>query len=267
MIKYIAGSVVDLNHSDIFTMMNEYSYAAFYGVLSNIFMKAHVSSQFRKGAYDAAIIVNDAMTQPYNNQPESSVKRIVSIINRMPQPNKKINIGIFLATDMCLFKEHTKIGLKHTVSQCWNITNSNKHKNIITLNTPPKQLDSSHNKVRYFVYNDIKDSLNNMVSVSIDYNMPIDETFNLLEKSKVHICYQGGTAWLSIAMNIPTIIIHPLNNPTEHELHLKFKLFGQELGNINILDKNRKITHVRNHPCEHHIYISDLENVLEKILK
>ena len=182
----------------------------------------------------------------------------------MKEPNNKIELGIFVTQDRGMFSSVAKIGLKHTVSHSWPMTRLSQHKDIVTVNLPPKQLKSGDNKVRYFEYKDIKAAINETVPTFVDYNTPIEDVLELLNRSKVHICYQGGTAWISVAMNIPTIIVH--TTVPSNQIHLKPKLFGQDLGNINIIENN-KINHVRSHPVEHHIHINDLAQTLKEILK
>ena len=75
-LKQIHGPQIDINQADIFTMKNEHSYAAFIGILSNIYMKAHASSIFRTQPYVAALIINSEMIKPIKNQPESSLERL-----------------------------------------------------------------------------------------------------------------------------------------------------------------------------------------------
>ena len=262
MIECVGGVDVDLNNADIFTMLDEHSYAAFIGVLSNIYMKAHASSPFRDVAYNAAIIISKSMHTKYKGQPDISSARLLKIANEMKVPDNGINLGIFMTDGSGAFDKKSKIGLKHTVSQCWPIRTSDT-KTIITANLPPKQLKSGDNKVRYFKFDDIRHAIGKNDVALIDYNTPIDSVFSSLNKSKVHICYQGGTAWLSVAMGIPTIIVHPTN--INNHLHLKTKLFGQDLGNINILENNL-ITHIRVHPAEHHTHISKLKNILSRFV-
>ena len=262
MVKQLHGPAVDINKADVFTMMNEHSYAAFVGILSNIFMKAHASSSFRDGPYQAVLVVSGSMMQPYLNQPESSFERLTTIVERMKQPNNGIELGIFLSDDG-MFSKNAKIGLKHNVSQCWPIVNSETvNKDIITINVPHAKLNTRENKLRYFQFEQIKGAIDNTPYIPLNYDTTIEQIFSSLEKSKCHICYQGGTAWLSISMGIPTIIVHPQS--TVDELHLKFKMFGQDLGNINILNNQGTIDHVRKHPAEHHINIKDLKNTIRK---
>lgn len=254
---------MDINYADVFTMKNEHSYAAFIGVLSNIYMKAHASSSFRTLPYSAALVINETMIQPYNNQPESSFDRLKAIISRMIKPKNGINLSIFLSRDD-MFSDKSKIGLKHTISHCWSLSNNFNNKNIITINLPPEQLKEGKNSVRYFKFEDFG-YINNQEKQFVDYDTPIEQVFNFFDHSIVHLCYQGGTAWISIAMGIPTIVIHPAK--IINELHQKFKLYGQDLGNINILNNQQKIDHVRIHPSEYHIQIKDLNKILKEILK
>jgi len=262
--KQLFGPDIDIDYCDVFTMKNEHSYAAFIGVLSNIYMKAHASSVFRTQPYVAALVINSQMLEPYKNQPESSLVRLKAIVSRMKKIDDGIKLGIFL-NDEGMFSDNAKIGLKHVVSQCWPINNTFNTKDFITINLPPSQLRNNENVVRYFEYSDIQKSIEDYEIQLVNYNTPISQIFDYFEKSKIHICYQGGTAWLSVAMNIPTIIVHPIR--TASEFHLKFKLFGQDLGNINILNDYDQIDHVRIHPSEHHTYIEDLEETLEKVMK
>lgn len=258
----IFGPSIDINFAEVFVMKNEHSYAAFVGILSNIYMKAHASSVFRTRPYIAALVIDEKMISPYKNQPDSSFTRIKEIINRMKQPAGRIKLGVFLSNDG-MFKENSKVGLKHTVSQCWPIERLSKSRKYITLNLPPSQLQYNENIVRYFEYDDVKKHVDNDIQL-IDYDTSINQLFDYLNQSYVHISYQGGTSWISVAMNVPTIVVHPTRIPTE--FHLKFKLFGQDLGNINVLDDNDKIEHVRLHPAEHHIHIADLKETIEKVM-
>ena len=266
---YFNGSVtnpfnINLEISDIFTMMDEHSYAAFVGVLSNIYMKAHASSPFRSTPYKAAIIISESMLAQYKGQPDTTIERLIMIAESMKEPDRQIDLGFFVTNYRGMFSDTAKIGLKHTVSQCWPMVYTPHHKDIITVNLPPKQLNSGDNKVRYFDLNHIKSAFDGTTPILLDYNTPVEYVIESLSRSKVHICYQGGTAWLSVAMNIPTIIVHPTHTHEKH--HVKFKLFGQDLGNINIID-GEMINHVRTHPYEYHTHIGDLDNTLKRILK
>lgn len=253
------GPTIELERADIFTMKNEHSYAAFIGVLSNIFMKAHASSLYRKGPYIAAILVNKAMTLPYKNQPETSETRLVSLIPHLVRPKNGIRLGVFVYEESDMFSHTAKVGLKHVVSQCWPIQTFANRRNV-SVNLPPSQLNSGSNKVRYFDRSQIRVPKN---AQFVDYSTK--NILSKLSKSKVHICYQGGTAWVSVAMSIPTIIVHPTKDIKG--FHFKPKLFGQDLGNINILDENNLITTVRQHPMEHHVHISELGNKLREFNK
>ena len=264
--KHVGGVLVDLETSDIFTMMNEYSYAAFVGVLSNIFMKAHASSMVVKTPYCAAIIVSKSMLDPYKGQPDTILNRLMKITQQMKEPARKVKIGFFVTDDRSIFGDKAKIGLKHPTSQCWPMHNESRCKDTITVNLPPPQLNRSLNKVRYFTINDIDAAIVNQQPVFMDYDTPIENLFESLSRSKAHICYQGGTAWLSVCLGIPTIIVHSTPRLSEmDDVSLKYKLFGQDVGNVNILNEN-KIDHVRVHPLEHHTHINDLKNTLRGIL-
>lgn len=260
--KHVFGSIINLNNADVFTMMNEHSYAAFVGVLSNIYMKAHASGQFRTSPYKAALVVSPSMAKPYKNQPESSLERLKFIISHLRTPQGGIEIGIFVGNSSA-FSGTSKIGLKHTVSQCWPIKREEQERELVTLNLPPPQLASGANKVRYFTRKTIDKSLSGHIVKPIDYNTPIHTVFSLLEKSKALVCYQGGTAWLGVCMGIPTIIVHPGN--VANQLHLKTKLFGQDLGNINVLNQKGMIEHVRSHPREIHVNVKDLKGALNRL--
>lgn len=263
MLKHVFGNHNDIESTDIFTLKNEHSYAAFIGILSNIFMKAHASSTFRTTPYNASLIITPSMTIPYNKQPESSLSRLKEIISRLKQPLHGINIGIFIGESKTIHK-NTKNGIKHPLSQCWPLINdSSIKKSIITINLPPKQLNKGKNKVRYFTYEDINININENIKF-IDYTTPISTVFSYLNKSKIHISYQGGTAWFSICLGIPTIIIHP-NNKVD-SFHQKYKLFGQDIGNINILDDKNKIIQVRHHPCEYHVNINNVKHTIRKFI-
>ncbi len=253
----VYGTGIDLDKADVFIMMNEHSYAAFMGVLSNIYMKAHAISSLRTSEYSAALIINESMTKPYKTQPESSLTRLKSIIARLSEPAGGINLSVYVG-DSDAFAPQSKVGLKHSVSQCWPLRKSNTPQ-IITGNASPDILNKGENIVRYAPANIIAPFVDQLM----DYGTPISEVFGALEKSKAHICYQGGTAWLSIAMNIPTFIVHPTNITNQH--HLKTKVYGQDLGNINII-QGEKIMHVRKHPHEHHVHISHLKKELQRII-
>lgn len=263
MLKLVYGTNINVENIDLFTMKDEHSYAAFIGVLSNIYMKAHASSYFRHHPYQASLIISPSMTVPYKKQPESSLVRLQTIISKMLQPSKGINLGIFVGESE-VFDNTSKVGLKHTVSQSWPLKNQQSKKDIITVNLPPKQLSKKENEVRYFTLNDIHSSLVKYQIENVDYYTSIKKLFTFLERSRVHISYQGGSAWISVCMNIPTIIVHPQQSLIP--FHLKYKLFGQDLGNINVLNKQNKIIHVRTHPCEYHVTINKLKNkILEFI--
>jgi len=230
-------------------MADEHSYAAFVGVLSNIYMKAHASSLYRVEPYRAVIVVSPSMCKPFRGQPDSALTRLQAIADRMPDPVGGIEVKFHVA-EKTMFHPSAKGGLKHTVSQAWPIGGVGPGK-YITKNPPPKVLDKGLNKVRYFTLD--------MPGKVIDYSTPIDELFARLKHSKCHVCYQGGTAWLSVCMGIPTVIVHPFK-PAEH-LHYKTKLFGQDLS-INILEGDQ-ITRVRQHPMEIHTSIEKLGAVLD----
>lgn len=257
--KQIYGPDIDIDNAEIFTFKNEYSYAAFVGVLSNIYMKAHASSIYRTEPYCAALMINTAMLDYYKNQPNSSFERLKFIISKMRVPNGGINLGIFLV-DEDMFDPSAKIGLKHSVSQCWPICNSDEKKEFITVNLPPEQLRSGDNKVRYFSCDDIRSNLMGNTQF-VDYDTPILTLFYYLDRSKLHICYQGGIAWLSICMGINTAIVHPENYV--NKIHLKHKLFGQDMGNINILNHKGLIIHPRIHPCEIHTDFKGLKKIVD----
>jgi hypothetical protein len=235
--------------ADIFTMADEYSYAAFVGVLSNIYMKAHASNLYRDKPYRAAIVVSPSMCKPFRGQPESSLVRLQAIDDRMPDPAGGIEVEFHVA-EKTMFPPSAKGGLKHTVSQAWPIEGAGAGK-YITRNPPPEVLNKGLNRVRYFTL-DVPGKV-------IDYNTPIEDLFNCLKHSKCHVCYQGGTAWLSVCMGIPTIIVHAFK-PDNH-LHYKTKLFGQDV-NINILQGD-KIIRVRRHPMEIHTSLEKLDAVLD----
>lgn len=254
--KHVYGTLIDISKADVFTMKNEHSYAAFIGVLSNIYMKAHASSPYREQPYTAALIINRSMLRSYKNESESSLDRIKAILSRMIEPAGGIILGIYVVKNE-MFSRNSKIGLKHTVSQCWPLKNNGVAK-IITGNTPPNNLSKGENIVRYFS----KQQITPYVDKFIDYSTSIENVFETLEKSKTHICYQGGTAWLSVAMNIPTIIVHPKNIPNSP--HHKSRLFGQDLGNINIIEAG-KITHVRQHPHEHHVVLKNIKQQIDNL--
>lgn len=262
--KQLHGPNIDINNADVFTMQNEYSYAAFVGVLSNIFMKAHVSSSFRSSPYNAALVISPSMTKPYKKQPESSFTRLQYVVSKMIQPAKGIKLGIFVS-ESDVFDQTTSIGLKHTVSQCWPLDMIQQEKTIITINLPPKQLVKGENKVRYFERVDLNKALTGRQVKFVDYNTPIEVLFSQLQSSKVHLSYQGGSAWISICLGVPTIVIHPQLSFTP--IHLKYKLFGQDLGNINILNKQRKVVSVRTHPQEHHTNLKNLRNKIQEVTK
>ncbi len=256
--KQIHGPEIDINNAEIFTFKSEYSYAAFTGVLSNIFMKAHASSVYISESYKAALVIDPTMLDYYKNQTNSSFERLKFLISKMKNPYGGNNLGIFLV-DEDIFDKSAKIGLKHSVSQCWPMYNSKVEKDLITVNLPPSQLKSGENKVRYFSYNDIWGSLKGNIQI-VDYDTPIKVLFDILERSKLHICYQGGTAWLSICMGIKTVIVHPKDYV--NKVHLKHKLFGQDMGNINIINNADNIVHPRMHPCEIHTDIKGLKKIV-----
>lgn len=259
MVKHIYGSHVNINYADVFTMKSEHSYAAFVGVLSNIYMKAHASSPFRSKPYPSALVISSSMMTPYKNQPESSFDRLKFIISKLRIPAGGIELGIYVANGK--FAATSKVGLKHTISQCWPIQNSTGGRLFTTVNLPPKQLQSGSNKIRYFTKKDI--GLSGQSVKFVDYDTTIKELYSFLENSRFFVGYQGGSAWLSVCMGIPTYIVH--SQHITNNLHLKFKLFGQDLGNINILDKSNNIIHVRQHPAEHHINIGDLKHTLRNL--
>lgn len=260
MLTHLHGDEVDISYSDTIFLKNEHSYAAFMGTLSNIYMKAHASSVCREEPYSAAIIIDSKMMRPFKNQPESSFERLKFIISKLKTPRGGISLGLFLSDDDIFSKDST-VGLKHTVSHCWPM-NVYSTKQIITANLPPPQLKGGKNSVRYFSANDLKSILTREVKF-VDYYNTIKQVFSHFEKSKVHICYQGGTAWLSVSAGIPTIIVHAV--PPKNDLHFKSKLFGQDLGNINILDSDNRIRHVRTHPLEYHVHINKLRELLQNL--
>jgi len=235
--------------TDIFVMANEHSYAAFVGVLSNIHMKAHVSSPYRDNPYKALIVVSPSMCEPFKGQPESSIDRLRVISARMQPPDGGIEID-FHIDDNPMFHPDSPGGLKHTVTHAWPIC-STVSGEIITKNPPPRSLDSGPNKVRYFKLD--------CPGVALDYNMPIRKVLDLLGRSKCHVSYQGGTAWLSVCMGIPTIIVHAYR-PLDH-LHYKAKLFGQDT-NINAV-RDGMVDMLRQHPMETHVTLDQLPAALD----
>ena len=141
--QLVYGENIDINKADIFTMKNEYSYAAFMGVLSTLYMKAHVSNSFRTEPYNAVLIISKSMTKPFRQQPESSLDRIQAIVSRMVEPDGGINFSIFVA-ESTQFATDAKIGLKHSVSQCWPLKNNGQSK-LITGNAPPSNINNGEN--------------------------------------------------------------------------------------------------------------------------
>ena len=237
-----------LDHRDTFVMADEHSYAAFVGVLSNIYMKAHASSPYRDEPYRALIVVSWSMNRSFRDQPECSLTRLMAINDRMKPPDGGIDLQ-FYVDDCDLIHPDAAGGLKHVVAHCWPIIGKGVGK-YVTKNPSPKALNKGPNKVRYIEF-DIPGRV-------IDYNTPITDVFATLENSKVHVCYQGGTAWLSVAMGIPTIIVHA-HKPLDH-LHYKAKLFGQDT-NINVT-RDGKIALVRRHPLEKHVTLDQLPAAL-----
>ena len=240
---------------EVFAFRNEHSYAAFIGVLSSIFMKAEISSKIRKKAYKASIIVDSKMMTPYKNQPESSFDRLVFILEKMIKPSLPVEISIFHSDDINISEEST-VGLKHPTVYSWPIRKESSESSIITGNLPPKQLSMGNNANRYFKQFPVD------VDYLLDYHTPIKVLYSTLNKSKVHLCYQGGTSWFSISMGIPTFIVHPKLDP--QHMHFKTKLFGQDLNNISYFD-GTKISNIRKHPCENHIHIKNLKQKLKGI--
>jgi hypothetical protein len=143
-----------------------------------------------------------------------------------------------------------KIGLKHSVSQAWPIVGHKKAEHV-SVNLPPKRLRTGATAVRYFEWAG--------GDVHIDYDTPIKKVFEVLSRSRAHVSYQGGSAWLSAAMGIPTLIVHPAK--AKPEIHMKSRLFGQQLGQINILEGG-KIRAVRQHPCERSVTLQGLDEAL-----
>lgn len=235
--------------SDIFTMHNEHSYAAFVGVLSNIYMKAHASAPFREGPYDAKIFCSDAMNTPYRGQPDSSVERLKAVARLMAEPYGGISLQFHIGNSCNIVG---KIGLKHSISQAWPMRGHAKSRHI-SVNLPPKRISKGPNSVRYFEWDG--------GDVYIDYDTPVKKVMDVLSHSKVHVCYQGGTAWLSVSMGIPTIIVHNADFKMRAPHNLKKRLFGQSLGQFNMLEGD-KIVAVRSHPCERHIMAHQIDSVL-----
>ena len=258
--KHIYGPPIDLNNADVFTMRNEISYAAYISVLSNIYMKAHASSPYRTEPYKAALIINSDMIEPYQNQANTPAERIIAIDERMISPEGGVSLSI-LVTDDNVFAKESKKGLKHTVSHSWPMTMPNVAKDVITLHLPPEKLGRDRN-IRYFHYDKIKPALIGHQVIQQDFKQDITDVFKIFERSKVHVCYQGGTAWLSISLGIPTIIVH--TQPNESNPHLKYRLFGQTVGTINIFEDG-KIKAVKIHPFEHHIHIKKLKAKLDEL--
>jgi hypothetical protein len=260
------GPIADFDNSEIFTMKNEHSYAAFMGVISNMCMKAHASSFLRTKPYKAVLVIDQSMTRPYNNQPESSLERLISIVKQIKRPRGGIEISIYVA-ECDMFYIHGKVGLKHTVSHMWPLKCQSTNE-IITINFPPRKLYSGENKVRYFDARDLGKKTISKIQQNIDYNWTIKDVFSILSRSKLHISYQGGTSWLSICMGIPTIIVHPnvehIYDESLHNHHQKFKIFGQELGNVNYVDAYGKIRHDRQLVNEIHTTPKRLRSLIEE---
>ena len=226
---------------DIWTLKDEHSYATFVGVLSNIYMKAHACG----GRYQATIVISPSMTVSYRDQPESSEHRLRTIAARMPQPRGGLDLSIKVSTSPVI---DGKVGLKHPNQSCWPIS-ADRQPRLLTLNMPPAGI----HKARRF------DDLGIHADIEMDYWTPVDDVLNALESSRVHVSYQGGTAWLSVAMGVPTLIVHPGN--VDDGIEHKARLFGQALGQINIL-QDGKIRVVRRHPCEQHVSAQAIKEAL-----
>ena len=251
--------------SDLFVMRNEHSYAAFCGYLSSIYVKAFLTQKITKQPYKAILYANDSMFKPFNEfQNESAVDRIKYINSKFVPLEYGINFNIVKYNQKEIFGEVEKKlqGMTHTTSQSWMIKND-ENKELITCNLPLEKWKNENRIIksgRYFSKQDIEDYI--IPDEYIDYNTPIERVFNILEKSKLHISYQGGTAWLSVLMNIPTLIVH--NNPDvdlkDVYKHLKLTTFGQDAGPINFFD-GKKIKNSLRHPSEKNVLLHQLREI------
>jgi hypothetical protein len=230
-------------------MAEEHSYASFVSVLSNAHMRAYASKPYRDGPYKANVVISPSMLKPIKGQPDSALDRLQAINDRMFMPECDVDVA-FTVAKKTMFHPDAICGLKHPTAQCWPIRKDGTA-DYITKNPSPQELARGMNKVRFF-------SLDKVPGKAVDYNTPIDELFAILDYSKCHVSYQGGTVWLSIAMGIPTIVVHAFI-PEGHQPY-KTKVFGQDI-NINVL-QDGLIMQVRQHPMEVHTTIGKLDATL-----
>jgi len=240
---------------DHFVMRNEQSYAAFCGYLSFVHMKAFIIQKDIK----SVLYADDRMFRPAYNEPESAVERIKFIKDRMVTNGFNVDLEIIKYDSMKTFAPDTKkVGMVHPTSQCWSMKKTGP-KEIVTCNLPPTTPNFMRKSIveggRQFSKGQIEEHIK--PDAYIDYHTPIQKVYDSLNKSKLHISYQGGTSWISILMGVPTIIVHNVKTP-ESKKHLQTKIYGQE-GAINYYNNNQVYTDLR-HPIERHITIERLSD-------
>ena len=249
-------------NNDIFVMRNEHSYAAFCGYLSNLYTKAFLTEKIRKAPYEATLYVDDAMLRPRGQQKECAVDRIRFLESKFFPTKYGVNLKIvpYQQEEMNLVFDPKNVGMTNTLSQCWKITHTNS-KNIVTCNLPPKKwvekTNPNHAGGRYFTQQQIEEHIT--PDTYIDYDTEIEKVYKSLSQSTLHISYQGGTAWISLMMNIPTIIVHNNMLPMKR-YQFKAKIYGQDVGTINWFD-GKNLNWSLYHPFEQHVNLSELGSV------
>lgn len=239
------------NYNDVVVMKNEQSYAAFMGYLSNMMIRAKTAASITGiNEYAAVIMVDEKMTRPYKDQPNTACERIHALFQRMNTGN-----GLYVTLTFYQYKEHQYQGAtpKHTVSHLFPMYRFTVDRNMMTLNESPITLRGPDNQIRQFSWGE------KFKGVKIDYYTEIHEVLDMLDRSKAHFCYQGGTAWISIAMGIPTYIVHNTHQIPRRNQHEKYRMYGQELGNVTTID-NGKVVNVRQIDCEHHVTLNQAKS-------
>lgn len=244
---------------DHFVMRNEQSYAAFCGTLSYVYTKAFLLQKNVK----LYVHADSRMFSPVSSQPESAVDRIIFLNNKMIRKGFEVDLEIVEYDSMITMAEDQKsVGMIHPTGQCWSMKKDGGEHNI-TCNLPPQRRKFQRLAVvdggRLFSKEEIEKHV--MPDAYLDYSTPIKKVYEHLNKSKLHISYQGGSAWISILMGIPTIIVHNLD-PSKETKHYKIKIYGQDPGQVNYYSEE-KIHVGERHPKEIHIRMNELDNVFK----
>lgn len=232
---------------DYYRMSNEHSYAAMLGYLSLVAHKAYTFRMISEEPFQALLVVDETMMSPIKGQPESSVDRIRYLATQM----LNIEFDLWIAV-----VEDTVPTMKHPVSCFWPVRRSaSEEPNYYTVHLP-HGLKGKENEVR-------KISLDSKKHVTVDYNLPVEKAIQKLSRAQYHMCYQGGTAWLSVALGTPTYIVHNVSKLPKTQHHLKQRLYGQELGRITAYDPVHGINTKRQISFENHITVKEAQAIID----